>query len=73
MWVPVNEGKEVKLAWQVYLVPATSADYWMIRVDANTNKKIAESNFTVYCSWDAYDTNHTHHEAEHLFYENIEN
>ncbi|MBK8929290.1 MAG: M36 family metallopeptidase [Chitinophagaceae bacterium] len=72
MWVPVNEGKEVKLAWQVYLVPATSADYWMIRVDANTNKKIAESNFTVYCSWDAYDTNHTHHEAEHLFYENIE-
>lgn len=72
MWVPVNEGKEVKLAWQVYLVPSASSDYWMIRVDANTNKKIAESNFTVYCSWDAYDANHSHHNSEYLFYENKE-
>ena len=37
MWVPINDGREVKLAWQVYLVPSNSADYWLINVDANNN------------------------------------
>jgi extracellular elastinolytic metalloproteinase len=49
MWVPIDDGKKVKLAWQVYLVPAGTADYWMIRIDAHTNTIIDENNLTVFC------------------------
>ncbi len=49
MWVPDEEGTSVKLAWQVYLVPKTSSDYWLIRVDAKENRVIGENNLTVYC------------------------
>ena len=52
LWVPLEDGKEVRLAWQVYLVPRISADYWMIRVDAHSNKVIDENNLTVYCNWE---------------------
>lgn len=51
MWVPTAQG-EVKLAWQVYFVPAKESDYWLIRVDANKNTILDESNLTVYCSFD---------------------
>lgn len=50
IWVPDEDGK-VKLAWQVYLVPKTTADYFMIRVDAIANKIINETNLTEYCNW----------------------
>jgi hypothetical protein len=43
--------KKIRLAWQVYLVPTKSPDYWMIRVDAAKNKVIDENNLTVYCDW----------------------
>lgn len=52
MWVPIEDGKEVRLAWQVYLVPKTTPDYFLIRVDAINNKIIDETNLTVYCNWD---------------------
>ncbi|HMJ48200.1 MAG TPA: M36 family metallopeptidase, partial [Ferruginibacter sp.] len=51
VWLPLQNGKEVKLTWQVFLVPKQSSDYWMIRVDANTNQVIDENNLTVYCDW----------------------
>jgi hypothetical protein len=51
LWVPLNEANEVKLAWQIYLVPKNSSDYWMIRVDAHENKIINKNNLTVYCDW----------------------
>ncbi|RYY68953.1 MAG: hypothetical protein EOO13_10915, partial [Chitinophagaceae bacterium] len=59
MWVPVAHNATVKLAWQVYLVPATSSDYWMIRVDAINSQVIDENNLTVYCNFDHND-NHAH-------------
>jgi uncharacterized repeat protein (TIGR01451 family) len=52
MWVPVEDGKAVILSWQIYLVPANTSDYWMIRVDANANQIISENNLTLYCNWD---------------------
>jgi hypothetical protein len=52
MWVPVNNSSSLKLAWQVYLVPSKSSDYWLIRMDAHTNQVIDESNLTVYCKFD---------------------
>ena len=53
MWVPLNEANEVKLAWQIYLVPKNTSDYWMIRVDAHENKIIDKNNLTVYCDWES--------------------
>lgn len=51
LWVPTNDGKKIQLAWQVYLVPLMSSDYWMVRVDAINNRVIDENNLTVYCNW----------------------
>ncbi len=52
LWVPVNEGKQVKLGWQVYLLPVGTSDYWMIRIDASNGSLIEENNLTVYCNFD---------------------
>lgn len=51
VWLPVN-GKEVKLTWQVELVPNNSSDHWLIRVDAKNNIVLDKNNLTVYDQWD---------------------
>ena len=63
MWVPVLDGKQVILCWQVYLVPNSSSDYWMIRVDANTSNIISENNLTVFCGWDKNEKNKIAHRS----------
>ena len=52
MWVPLEDGKKVALAWQVYVIPNTSSDYWMVRVNAIDNSIVGVSNLTVSCNWD---------------------
>lgn len=52
MWVAAKQGKEIYLAWQVYIIPNINSDYWQIRVDAHSNKVIELNNLTVYCNWD---------------------
>ena len=52
MWVPLQDGKKVELAWQVYIIPTTTSDYWLVRISANDGKTIGISNLTVYCNWD---------------------
>ncbi len=59
LWVPINDGRSIKLAWQVYLVPAATSDYWLISIDANSNEIINEINLTVYCNFDGA-KNHLH-------------
>jgi hypothetical protein len=51
MWFPVGENNEVKLAWQVFMAPQNTSDYWMIWVDALTNTIIAKENMTISCNW----------------------
>ena len=51
IWFPLREGNEVKLAWQVFITPQNTSDYWLIRVDANTNSVISKENLTVSCNW----------------------
>ncbi len=58
MWVPSSNGKEIRMAWQVYVVPVNSSDYWLLRIDAHTNKLIGENNLTVYCNWDSKEHQH---------------
>ncbi len=52
MWVPINDGKEVKLAWQIFFVPLKSSDYLLINVDAKDGSIISEINLTVFCNFD---------------------
>ncbi len=59
MWVPLEDGKKIVLAWQVYIIPNNSSDYWMVRVNAWDNQVIGVNNFTVSCNWDDPDKNHT--------------
>ncbi|MBC7535239.1 MAG: M36 family metallopeptidase [Ferruginibacter sp.] len=47
VWLPVN-SKEVRLAWEIELVPQKSADHWMIRVDAANSVILDKNNLTVY-------------------------
>ncbi len=51
IWLPLGEGDEVKLAWQVFIAPQITSDYWLIRVDANTNKVISKESLTISCNW----------------------
>ena len=62
IWFPLADKDEVKLAWQVFIAPRNSSDYWLIRVDAATGEIINKESLTVYCNWDKKD----HSIAEHL-------
>ena len=59
IWIPLNDGKSVQLAWQVFFAPISSSDYWLLSVNAATNQVIHELNLTVFCNFDHSD-NHTH-------------
>jgi len=51
MWMPVYEKgiqKDVKLIWEVQVVPAGKADWWNVHVDALTGNVIDKMNMTVY-------------------------
>ncbi len=52
MWVPLEDGKKVVLAWQVYIIPVNSSDYWLVRVNANDRTIAGINNLTVYCNWE---------------------
>jgi len=51
MWVPLEDGKQLKLAWQIFVAPDHTSDMWMIRVDAQNHSIIDKNNLTVYDSW----------------------
>ncbi len=52
VWVPIADGRKLQLAWQVYIIPVTTSDYWMVRVDAAAGNILGMDNYTVYCNWD---------------------
>lgn len=52
MWVPLNDGKKMVLAWQIYIIPLNSSDYWMVRVNAADKSIVSVNNLTVFCNWD---------------------
>jgi len=51
MWAPVENSNEIHLAWRVYIIPKTTDDYWMVRVDAVNNSIIGIDNYTDYDNW----------------------
>ena len=51
MWVPTEDQNTIRLAWQIYIVPNHSSDYWLVRIDAQNGITIGVTNLTVYCNW----------------------
>ena len=60
IWIPIE--KSYKLAWQVFVAPVNSSDYWLMRVDAQTGIVIDKENLTVTCIWD----HNNHSVKEHI-------
>ena len=50
-WVPDEATKTYSLAWKVYIIPKTTDDYWMIRVNALNNSILVMDNYTDYDNW----------------------
>ncbi len=70
MWVPLNDGAEIRLAWQVYMAPTAGSDYWLINVDAHTNEIIGEVNLTVYCDFHPGEAVHVAGQTENTLHAN---
>ena len=66
IWFPVDEGKDMKLVWQVFIAPRNSSDYWLIRVDAASQQIISKESLTIYCNWDKTDHSVEQHLSKHL-------
>ena len=52
LWLPADNDKTVKLVWQFFIAPNNNSDYWLVRVDANTNQVAGVENLTVYCNFE---------------------
>ncbi len=48
VWVSNDDGKTIHLAWNVFIEPKNSSDYFHVRVDAANGKIINQGNYTVY-------------------------
>lgn len=53
----VPAGEQLKLAWNIVIAPKGSADWWNIRIDAQTGAFIEKNNWTLSCDFGA---GHTH-------------
>lgn len=51
IWMPNDKGV-YRLAWQVFLAPEKSSDYWLMRIDAQTGALLNKDNLTITCKWD---------------------
>ena len=52
LWFPSEDGSSLRLGWQVYFIPTTTSDYWMVKVDATNSNILGSDNLTVSCNWD---------------------
>ncbi len=46
-WLPISDN-EIRLVWQIELMPVNTADHLLIRVDAENNFVVDMNNYTVY-------------------------
>jgi subtilisin-like proprotein convertase family protein len=72
MWFPTDKG-EYKLAWQVFVAPRNTSDYWLIRVDAQTGSILGKQNLTITCKWNKEEHSIEDHLAEKRATKNTEN
>ena len=52
LWLPVDDGKALKLVWQVFVAPRNDEEYWLIRIDASNNTVVNRQSLTISCNWD---------------------
>lgn len=58
MYQPMEDGT-VRLAWDMAIQQTNTPDYWSVRIDALTGNLLDKNNWTVYCNFDADNTNQT--------------
>ena len=51
IWAPTENANNYHLAWQVYIIPKATSDYWMLSVDAIDNRILGIDNYTDYDNW----------------------
>lgn len=62
-YMPIRETGEIRLAWDMAIDMASSADYWSIRMDATDASFLHKNNWTLYCSFgDAGHADHCAHQ-----------
>jgi hypothetical protein len=67
IWLPIDDTKkQVRLAWQVFLAPANSSDYWLVRVDAMNGSILGKQNLTITCNWDLKEHPVSDHVKDHI-------
>ncbi|MHA4807329.1 M36 family metallopeptidase [Flavitalea flava] len=47
VWLPVNEGKQVRLSWNVRIVSPDGNGDWLVRIDAQTGEVLGKSSLVV--------------------------
>lgn len=52
VWVPLNGGKNMRLAWQVLIAPVKQVDSWLMHIDAENGNILGKMNMTISCNWD---------------------
>ena len=62
MYQLTEEGKLV-LSYDLSILMMDNADYWSIRVDANTGEIVGKDNWTVYCQYESV-ANHSHQDGK---------
>ncbi|MBK9733942.1 MAG: M36 family metallopeptidase [Saprospiraceae bacterium] len=72
MWVPTEDQNAIRLAWQIYIVPLQSSDYWLVRIDAQNGNTLGVTNLTVYCNWGAPEET-KHNEVENHNFPSFKN
>ncbi len=63
MYQPMEDGT-LRLAWDMSIAEMEDADWWSMRVDAQTGEILHQHNWTVYCNFDVdqcAEEGHVHH------------
>ncbi len=68
MYVPMKDGS-LRLSWDMSIAEIQDADWWSMRVDAQTGEILNKINWTVYCNFDegdgCSDASHIHHHVDY--------
>jgi extracellular elastinolytic metalloproteinase len=51
-WESLEDGKKLQLVWNVRINDRNSANWWNVRVDAQTGQFVSKDNWTTFCKFD---------------------
>ena len=57
VYQPVNNGKDLKLAWDIFIQTTDGKNWWSIRIDATTGEILDKQDMVVSCTFHIPETN----------------